>query len=222
MKIRICVLAPHPDDEVLGVGGTLARHASAGHETHVVIVTRGTAPHCSEAEVETVRREAAEAHTKLGVTATHFLDLPAASLDIFPHRELNSAIAKVLHEVRPDELYLPFVGDIHVDHSLIFHSAMVAIRPNGPSTPSRVYTYETLSETNWNAPYITPGFHPNHFVDISSFLPKKLEAMACFSSQLQPFPHERSLIALESLANLRGANIGRAAAEGFVVVRTIS
>lgn len=222
MSQRVCVLAPHPDDEILGVGGTLARHAAAGHETHVVIVTRGAPPHCSEAEVEAVLREVAVAHSKLGVAATHFLNFPAASLDTLPHRDLNSAIAKILHEVQPDELYLPFIGDVHVDHSLIFHSAMVAIRPRGQSIPARVYAYETLSESNWNAPYLTPGFHPNHFVDISSFLTQKLEAMASITSQLQPFPHERSLTALESLAILRGANVCRPAAEAFVVLRTIS
>lgn len=216
------VFAPHPDDEVLGAGGAMARWAGEGHSVQVAVVTRGRPPLYSEAQEAACREEARAAHALLGVARTWFLDLPAAELDSVPHRELNGRFVDVVRNCAPDELYLPFVGDIHRDHLLVFQSAMVAARPGQPGWPRRVYAYETLSETNWNAPYLTPAFVPNHFVDVSQTLGAKLKAMACYRSQLQDAPHERSLGALEALAALRGATVGLRAAEAFVTIRTVT
>jgi LmbE family N-acetylglucosaminyl deacetylase len=215
------VLAPHSDDEVLGAGGAMARWAREGHTVHVAVVTRGRPPLYAEAEEETCRAEARAAHRCLGVTRTWHLDLPAAELDGVPHRELNGRMAELLRASAPDELYLPFLGDVHLDHQLVFRSAMVAARP-GPGSPRRIYAYETLSETNWNAPNLTPAFVPSHFVDITATLEAKLEAMARYISQLRPAPHERSLAALRALAAHRGATVGLCAAEAFVAIRTIA
>ncbi|NTV73836.1 MAG: PIG-L family deacetylase, partial [Holophaga sp.] len=115
-----------------------------------------------------------------------------------------------------------FPGDLHRDHQLVFHSALVAARPGSAGFPRRLYAYETLSETNWNAPQLTPGFIPNHFVDISGTLEDKLDAFALFRSQVRPPPHERSLETLRALAVLRGATVGLAAAEAFVTIRTVA
>jgi LmbE family N-acetylglucosaminyl deacetylase len=216
------VLAPHPDDEVLGCGGAMARWAGEGHSVQVALVTRGRPPVSSGEEEARCRAEARAAHARLGVARTWRLELPAAELDGVPHRELNARLAELLGAVAPDELYLPFLGDVHLDHQLVFRSAIVAARPGRPGCPARVYAYETLSETNWNAPFLTPPFVPNHFVDISGTLEAKAEAMALYRSQLRPAPHERSLEALRALAALRGATVGLAAAEAFVAVRTIA
>jgi N-acetylglucosamine malate deacetylase 1 len=118
-------------------------------------------------------------------------------------------------------LFVPFVGDIHVDHQQTFASALVASRPDGTHTPESIYAYETLSETNWNAPYLTPQFSPNVFMDMTPFLEKKIDAIKCFASQLKPFPHERSEKAIRALALLRGSYAGVAAAEAFVLIRKI-
>lgn len=218
---RALVVAPHPDDEVLGCGGTIARLADAGAAVHVAIVTRGRTPPFDPALVARVRSEAREAHALLGVAETHFLDLPAAELDTVPHAELNQAIARVVAEVAPDTLLIPFNGDIHLDHQRVFDSCLVAARPYRAVYPLRLWAYETLSETNWYAPYITPSFVPNLFVDIAATLGRKLEAMRAYGSQLKPFPHERSLEALEALARLRGAGMHRSAAEAFVMLREV-
>jgi len=215
------VLAPHPDDEVLGCGGAMARWAGAGHSVQVALVTRGRPPLYAEAEEARCRAEALAAHGRLGVARTWHLDLPAAELDRVPHRELNARVAELLREVAPDELYLPFLGDVHLDHQLVFRSAIVAARPGQAGCPGRIYAYETLSETNWNAPFLTPPFVPNHFVDITATLDAKAEAMALYRSQLRPAPHERSLAALRALAALRGATVGLGAAEAFVTIRTV-
>jgi LmbE family N-acetylglucosaminyl deacetylase len=215
------VIAPHPDDEVLGAGGTVARLSDAGAEVVVAIVTRGAPPLFAEAATANVRREARAAHARLGVARTVFLDHPAARLDQVPHHELNRALGELVREVAPDTLLLPFVGDIHLDHQLTFLSAMVAARPQCAEFPGRILCYETLSETNWNAPLMAPSFVPNVFVDISAQLERKLEAMSLFASQQRDFPHERSLAAIRALATLRGSTVHRPAAEAFMLVRQV-
>lgn len=215
------VLAPHPDDEVLGVGGAMARWALEGHGVHVAVITRGRPPRYPEAEEAQCRAEARAAHARLGVARTWHLDLPAGELDGVPHRELNARLDELLRACAPDELYLPFLGDVHRDHQRVFQSALVAARPARPGFPRRVFAYETLSETNWSAPPLTPAFAPNHYVDITATLEAKLEAMALYRSQLKPPPHERSLEALRALAVLRGATVGLGAAEAFVMIRSV-
>lgn len=218
---RTLVLAPHPDDEVLGCGGTIARIADAGGEVHVGVVTRGEPPQFSETQVAQVRAEAERAHARLGVARAHFLDLPAARLDRLPRAELNAVIEGLVSEVRPETLFVPFVGDLHFDHRLVFDAAMVASRPRGQGGPMRVLAYETMSETNWSAPHLGPPFAPNVFIDISDQLEAKLEAFACFASQCRPFPDERSTEALNALARLRGATVHCRAAEAYFLVREL-
>lgn len=218
---RTLVVAPHPDDEVLGAGGTIARLADEGQEVWVCVVTTGAPPLFDAAFVQQIRAEAAEAHAILGVHETRYLDQPAAGLSETPHAVLNAAIGALVREVEPQTLLVPFVGDIHMDHQLIALSSLVAARPHAGAFPVRVLAYETLSETNWNAPYLAPGFTPNTFVDIADTLPRKLDAMRCYRSQLRPAPDERSLEALSALATLRGATVHRHAAEGFVHLRGI-
>lgn len=186
------------------------------------IVTRGDAAMFPLDLINQVRGEAARAHKILGARDTIFLEgFPAALLDTVPHSHLNKAIAETVRSVAPEVLFVPFNGDLHLDHRLIFDSALVAARPHAAQTIRRIYAYETLSETNWYAPFITPAFTPNVFVDISDFLETKLEAMRQFESQLKPFPDERSLEAIESLARMRGATVGAHAAESFVLIRAV-
>lgn len=217
----VLVVAPHPDDEVLGCGGTIARLAAAGRDVQVAIVTRGAAPRYRAEDVECVQREAAAAHALLGVRRTHHLDHPAAELDRVAHAELNASMDALFEMVKPDTVFLPFVGDIHLDHQLIFRSALVAARPRDRDHPARLYAYETLSETNWSAPYVEPGFAPNVFVDIRETLERKLEAFGCYRSQCRAFPNERSPEAVRALATLRGATVHRQAAEAFLLIREI-
>lgn len=217
----VLVMAPHPDDEVLGCGGTIARLTDAGIAVDVAIVTTGRQPRYPAEGVAQVRREATAAHALLGVRNTHFLDLPAAELDVVPHGEVNAALAALIERIDPATLLLPFVGDIHLDHQIVFQSSMVAARPRRPRYPTAIYAYETLSETNWSAPYLGPPFVPNVHVEIGDTLARKLAAFALFESQCCAFPNERSPEALRALAMLRGATVHRTAAEGFVLVREV-
>lgn len=219
---RAMVIAPHPDDEVLGCGGTMARLASMGCHIDVAIVTRGMQPRFDQAQVEQVQAEARDAHRLLGVAHTHFLDFPAAHLDQIACADLNEAVARSVRNCAPDTLFVPFVGDLHFDHRLVFDAAMVAARPLGDRYPLRILAYETVSETNWAAPYVAPSFQPNIFIDISDHIDRKLEAFGCFQSQVRPFPNERSLETLRALAMVRGSCVSRMAAEGFVLIREVA
>jgi N-acetylglucosamine malate deacetylase 1 len=215
------VIAPHPDDEVLGCGGTIALLADQGVDVQVAVVTQGQAPRFAPSQVATVRAEAEAAHALLGVCRSHWLDFPAAGLDQVSHTALNDALAGVIAEVAPETIFLPFAGDIHLDHKLIFQSAMVAMRPRAPLYPRRVLAYETVSETNWSTPSLSPPFHPNVTVDISATLNRKLAAFACYVSQQSTFPNERSAQALEALAAVRGATVHRVAGEAFLLIREV-
>lgn len=218
---RALVIAPHPDDEVLGCGGVIARMAAEGREVHVAIATRGEPPAYNADDVLRVRAEAESAHRLLGVAQTTFLDLPAASLDQIPQTRINQAIGDLLKQTSPDTLFLPFAGDIHHDHQLIFAAAMVAARPIAHAYPTLILAYETVSETNWAAPGVMARFDPNLYISIEGYLDLKLQAFELYRSQVRTFPHERSVEALTALARLRGATVHRPAAEAFMTVREV-
>ncbi len=219
--MKVLVIAPHPDDEILGCGATMARFAKEGHEVYVAILTKAGPPLFSVAQVEQGRKEALLAHHLLGVKETFFRDLPAAELDRVAHAEVNQVIGALIKEIQPEMVFIPFIGDIHLDHQSISLSSLVAMRPNQWAYPTKICAYETLSETNWNAPFLTPRFQPNLFIDVSEFLALKLQAFSLHQSQVKAFPHERSLKALEALAILRGSTVHRHAAEAFVVIREV-
>ncbi|MBF2004333.1 MAG: PIG-L family deacetylase [Chlorogloeopsis fritschii C42_A2020_084] len=221
MNNKILVIAPHADDEVLGVGGTIARFAAEGAEVYVVIMTKGCPPDYSEEINQIACQEALAAHQVLGVKETIFLSFPAARLDTVPHRDVNRQLFELIKKFQPDTLFIPFYGDIHMDHQRVFLSSLVAARPNNPYAPKTIYAYETLSETNWHAPYLTINFVPNVFVDISPYLETKLEAMQMYASQIKPFPDERSEETLRALATLRGSTVNHFAAEAFYLVRQV-
>lgn len=221
--MRVLVIAPHPDDEVLGVGGTMARLVKQGHEVIVAVVTTGDPTMFDSASIEQVRQEAVKANRFLGVSDLIFLEgIAAARVDTMPHAHLNEKMGQLIRDVKPDTMFIPFNGDLHLDHRLIFDSILVASRPLNASRIQAIYAYETLSETNWNAPFLTPGFLPNCFFDISEFLADKLAALRIYQTQIKPFPHERSLEAIEALARLRGATVSFQAAEAFVLIRSLN
>lgn len=219
--MKILVVAPHADDEVLGAGGTIARHAEIGDQVDVCIVTVGQTPMFPREVIEAIRSEALAAHKLLGVHESIFLELPAVLLSEYPRHELNAGLCEVVGRIRPDIVYIPHFGDMHHDHALVAQAAMVAVRPIDGCTVREVYSYETLSESEWNAPHSVNVFLPNTYVDISVQLGKKEGAMGCYRSQLKEPPHPRSLKALRSLAGLRGSTVGTEAAEAFCLLRKI-
>lgn len=219
--MRILVIAPHPDDEIIGVGGTIAKRAKAGDEVYVCIVTKGKLPLFNPDFIEQGRKECRAADAKLGVKETIFLDFPAVMLETIPRYELNGKIAEVVQKISPDEVYIPHRGDMQIDHQMVVDAAMVAVRPRGTDYPKRVYAYETLSETGWNIPNTVNEFIPTVYEDITSTYDAKINAMRIFESQLAEFPAARSIGAIEALAKFRGATVNVRAAEAFSLIREI-
>jgi LmbE family N-acetylglucosaminyl deacetylase len=214
-------IAPHPDDEILGCGGIMSKFVNDGKEVYVLVITRGTPKLYSDDRIVNVRKEALDAHKILGVKETVFLDFHAPELDQTSLAEISMEISKVIKKLAIDTLYIPHRGDIHSDHRVVYNAALVAGRPVAGSTVRSIYAYETLSETEWAAPFGDDAFIPTHFVDVTGSFENKLKAMACFKSQLKPFPNSRSLEAIEAMAKFRGATVGVLRAEAFMTVRTV-
>jgi LmbE family N-acetylglucosaminyl deacetylase len=214
--MKVLVIAPHPDDEVLGCGGTIARYTKRGDKVYLCIVTKAYTPDWSEEFLKNRSKEIGKANKALGIKKTYFLNYPTVKLDTVPQNELNDAISKVVKDGKPDILYIPHKGDLNKDHRLVFKSSLVATRPINHKV-KRILSYETLSETEWGQS-IEP-FIPNVYVDISETLEKKIEAMKAYGSELKQYPHPRSLEVIEALAKKRGSEVGVKSAEAFILIR---
>jgi len=221
-KKRILVVAPHPDDETLGVGGTIAKYSAQGDEVFVLMVSGHLPPIYSRKAYEETVSEAYSAFRVLGVEKSEFLEIPATMIGDQPLHELNARISKVVNDFNPHIVLCPY-PDRHIDHRLVFDSVMVATRPVGVGKDIEIVAaYETLSETHWNAPHIEPNFTPNWVVDISDHISKKLNALECYKSQISEFPGPRSIEAVEALAKFRGTQAGFGFGEGLHIVRMIN
>lgn len=218
---RVLIIAPHADDEVLGVGGTICKHVAQGDEVWVCVVTAPDASLFDAGLKQMIRNEAKAAHDILGVSRTIYLDLPAVKLDQIPKHEINAAVGGVVMQGDPTVVYLPHRGDMHFDHREVFDAALVALRPNQHLSARTICAYETLSETEWGEPSSARAFIPNHFVDITSHIDRKEAAFAMFRSQARAFPHPRSVTAIRALSAVRGGTIGVTNAEAFMTVRSL-
>ncbi|MBE6412209.1 MAG: PIG-L family deacetylase [Opitutales bacterium] len=227
MKKRVLVLAPHNDDETLGVGATMAKHVANGDEVFVSVLTSidENNPVMKPNKPE-IRAETKQAMEILGVNYNNVIyrDLPNVLLNDEPMYKVNKVVVDVVKEVGPDVLYIPFINDLHKDHREIVYAAQVAARTctDFGRNIKEVMMYETLSETHWNIESVEGGFLPNVFNEIYDFLDLKLQAVQAYKSQLKFFPDVRSVEALRSLAIVRGAIVGMRAAEGFMLVRKLS
>ena len=216
--MKILVIAPHNDDEILGVGATMAKYAKIGHETIVCEVTAGDLNHPI---VQQQKREAQKSHNLLGVSKTIFMDLPVVSLKQMPTKDINEAFLSIILNISPEIVFIPHKGDIHIDHRMTVEAAMVALRPVNLPKLKAIYAYETLSETEWNIPTYDNIFQPNIYNDVTEEIGIKLEAMKCHASQIRQYPHPRSLEAIEALARYRGSTVCCKYAEAFMVIRQV-
>ena len=217
---RVLVLAAHPDDEVLGMGGTIALHASVrGDPVRIVCVTDGSStqyPGDSEKRAQK-EDEARRAAAELGVTDYVHLDLPDMRLDTLPHVDINRVVEEHVREFEPNVVYTPH-PDVNRDHRELFDSVTVATRPLPGQSVRRLLTYAPTSSTEWT-PAAVDWFVPNWFVDVTETLERKLSAFTHYATEQRPYPHPRSERAIRASAELHGASCGREYAEPFVLVR---
>jgi len=213
----VLVVGAHPDDEVLGAGGAIAKHARAGDEVHILIVTEGTTQQY-EAEEDLVARKRDQARScadLLGAKSVHFGDLPDMRLDTVAHVDVNEVIEGTCDEVDPDIVYTHSPEEVNQDHIEIYESTLVATRPG--SGVSTVLSYETPSSSDFSP--TTGEFEPDLFVDVTDVLDTKIEAFNEYELETRPFPHPRSPEALRSIAKTRGAASRFEAAEAFDILR---
>lgn len=213
---KILVIAAHPDDEVLGCGGALALHTRAGDQVTIVIVCEGESLRYGENGVGQ-RDHIKAAAAKLGVSDVRLLGYPDQKLDTLTLTELIKSLEEVVHVLQPNVVYCQYGGDINRDHQILFKALLVATRPT-ESYIDAVYAFDTASSTEWGHPQT---FVPDTWVDISSTLEIKLEAMACYESELRAYPHPRSLEALRYRSKAWGNRNCLDAAEVFMTVRRI-
>jgi LmbE family N-acetylglucosaminyl deacetylase len=216
---KLVVVSPHPDDETLGCGGTIARFAGLGAEVSVLVVSGHLPPLYDREVFEISRKEAEAAFGILGVTDSEFLTIPATLVKDTPVAKLNGQIGGFIRSKAAEMVLIPF-PDRHVDHRVIFDACVVACRPTHPAAPTAVLAYETLSETHWNVPGIEPAFVPEFFIDVTRHMPKKKAALECYASQISHAP-SRSIEASMALARFRGSQNGCCYAEAFKVVRIV-
>jgi len=221
MTQSVLVVAPHPDDETLGCGGALLRHQAGGDALHWVIVTSMPSDAYSAALRERRAAELREVARLYGFASTRELGFPAAGLDAVPRAELVDKMSAAFTAARPDVAYLPHPGDVHSDHRVAFEAAAACAKWFREPAPRRVLVYETLSETDAALDATAQPFRPNVFVDITAHLERKLEILQRYSGEIGEFPFPRSVEAVRSLARVRGAASGCAAAEAFQLLREI-
>ncbi len=221
MSKRILVVAAHPDDEILGVGGTIARHGSDGDQILIAIAAdRGTARYDDD-KIQFVRNCCTAAIRRLGVTDICFGDFADQKLDVLPILDLTQWLEGIADKFMPQIIYTHHRGDINRDHQLIHEATLTAFRPYSTPYVERILSYEAPSATEWCGPYAEDTFIPNVFVDITDSLEDKLHAMIEYTTELRAFPHQRSLDSLRARAAFWGSVVGVAAVEPFVLIREI-
>jgi LmbE family N-acetylglucosaminyl deacetylase len=212
--MNVLIVAAHPDDEVLGIGGTILKHVENGDNVYVCIVTKAYEPQWTKEYIENKIREQAEIDKILKIKKRYNLDFPTVKLNAVPHGEINKKIDEIVNKVAPDIIYTHSEGDVNFDHTLIYRACAVAARP---PKKIKLICYETLSETEWN----NRSFLPNSWVNIGKYIDQKIKAFETYRSEIKEPPHPRNAEGIKILARKRGSEICAEYAEAFMLIREI-
>jgi len=235
MSKKILVIAAHPDDEILGCGGTMARHSAFGDTVYVRILAEGITSRDATrnrpdrgSELSALEKSAREANALLGISDIRLFNFPDNRMDSIDLLDIVKTVETELNEIEPDIVYTHNATDLNVDHRIVHQAVLTALRPVPGLKTQTILFFEVPSSTDWMTPGSGALFTPNWFVDISgdnrgdnTFLRKKLDALRIYSSEMRPWPHSRSLEAVEHLAHWRGATVGFRAAESFMLGRCL-
>ena len=226
--MNVLVMAAHPDDEVLGCAGAMARHVLAGDKVQPVILAEGATSRDVDrnreertAEINNLKEAALAASEVLGVLAPIFHDFPDNRMDGMERLDITKAIEGHIRDFKPEIIYSHHAGDVNIDHRCIHEAMIPATRPLPESGVNTLLFFEVASSTEWQPPGSASVFNPNWYINIAETLQLKLRALECYSSEMRDWPHARSIKAVEHLARWRGASVGAEAAEAFVLGRNI-
>ncbi|MCJ7656088.1 MAG: PIG-L family deacetylase [Dehalococcoidia bacterium] len=227
MSKLILVIAAHPDDEVLGCGATIAKHALEGDKVCCLILGEGITSRydqrgdASRKKLKQLKSEAKQATQILGVKKISFRDFPDNRFDSVPLLDIVKVVEDFVSKLQPDVIYTHHGGDLNIDHQIVHRAVLTAARPLENCPVKEIYTFEVPSSTEWAFQQFEPAFHPNVFVDITETLEIKVQALQIYESEARPFPHPRSPEALRAIARRWGSVVGLEAAEAFQLVRSI-
>ena len=231
MKISpevVLVIVAHPDDEVLGCGGTIAKWANEGRDMHLLIMADGESSrqladtNFKLAEKIELRRNAVNISSAiLGFMSIEHLSFPDNRMDTLSLLDVVRSIERSIFQIRPGKILTHHSGDVNIDHRVVHDAVIAASRPQPNFCVRELLFFETPSSTEWRPPSSLPAFSPNFFVDVTKTLDIKLEALKAYNAEMRDFPHARSYSAVQSLARWRGVTIGVEAAEAFVIGRKI-
>ena len=227
----VLVVAAHPDDEVLGCGGVIARLVAEGNQVYALYLTDGLGAREEGAigaketknslALVKKRRDAAEkAASILGIKKCWYENFPDNAMDSAVFLDIVKAVESANAEVNADAVYTHYFGDLNIDHQLTHRAVMTAFRPQVDCSVKSIFSFEVLSSTEWSGP-MTKEFLPQYVVDISDFWDKKMEALTAYQDEIKVSPHSRSYVAVEALAKLRGQTHGFQYAEAFYINRIL-
>ncbi|EGG93077.1 putative LmbE-like protein [gamma proteobacterium IMCC1989] len=226
---RVAIIAAHPDDEILGCGGTIAKHINKGDDVAVLIMAEGITSRDTDRNTEArqgalqhLTDTARQANKKLGVSHVEFGGLPDNRLDSMDLLDVVKVVESFLDQFQPTIIYTHCGSDLNIDHRIVSQAVSTATRPLPNSSVHSILHFEVPSSTEWQTPGAYPTFVPNWFVGIENTLTQKLESLAIYEQEMRDWPHARSIKALEHLAKWRGASIGLNAAEAFSLARHIT
>lgn len=223
---KILVFAAHPDDELLGVGGTVRRLANEGKEVRAVVMAEGLTSRADSrleadlSELANLQNDAKRAAQIVGYKSIDFCGLPDNRMDGMELLDVIKIISHYVEKYRPDTLFTHHHGDLNIDHRMTCEAVLTACRPVGEYDVKRIYAFETPSSTEWSYNYTEP-FNPNTFFCVSETLEAKVQGMACYRTESTEYPHPRSAEALKALAQYRGSNVGFGMAEAFMLLREV-
>jgi N-acetylglucosamine malate deacetylase 1 len=223
------IIAAHPDDEILGCGGSIAKWSRAGHKVYVLIMAEGVTSRdnsrdriASQKELAKLTNSAMEAGKILGVQSVKLLDFPDNRMDSIDLLDVVKTIEDHIENLQPEVVVTHHSGDLNVDHIIIHKAVITACRPQPGAIVKQILSFEVPSATEWQSPTINNPFVPNWFEDISDTIDLKVKALEAYKSEMREWPHARSIKALEHLAKWRGTTIGYQAAEAFMLIRRIN
>ena len=223
----VLVVAAHPDDEILGCGGTMARLTREGHEVRIAILAEGMSSRYAHREdadprqLQHLHARAQQAADKVGAKEVVLCKLPDNRLDTVPLLEVVKQVEELVARFRPEVIYTHHPGDLNVDHGVVHRAVLTATRPVPGQCVKEIYAFEVPSSTEWAFQRLEPLFRPSVFVDITETLETKIEALACYDTETRKFPHPRSAEALRAIAKRWGSVVGLPAVEAFELIRSV-